>query len=77
MKDISLKQRLIIPIALLGMVALLTNIRSLINLHNVNANAAQNADNNLDGQSRQAKSNGWCAAWIHGPVPLRSWAKRR
>ena len=45
MKDISLKQRLIIPIALLGMVALLSNILSLIYIHNVNANAANIAEN--------------------------------
>ena len=55
MKDISLKQRLIIPIALLGMVALLSNILSLINIHNVNANAANIADNYMDGKSRLAK----------------------
>ncbi len=33
MKDISLKQRLILPIALLGIVALLSNILSIINIH--------------------------------------------
>lgn len=55
MKDISLKQRLIIPIALLGVVALLSNILSIINIHNVNANAANIADNYMDGKSRLAE----------------------
>ena len=32
MKNISLKHRLIIPIALLGMVALLSNILSVLNI---------------------------------------------
>ncbi len=55
MKNISLKQRLIIPIALLGVVALLSNILSIINIHNVNANAANIADNYMDSQSRLAE----------------------
>ncbi len=55
MKDISLKQRLIIPIALLGIVALLSNILSIINIHNVNASAANIADNYMDGKSRLAE----------------------
>ena len=40
MKNISLKQRLIIPIALLGIVAILSNILSIVNIHNVNASAS-------------------------------------
>lgn len=55
MKNISLKHRLIIPIALLGMVALLSNIFSIINIHNVNASAANIADNYMDGKSRLAE----------------------
>ena len=55
MKDISLKQRLIIPIALLGIVALLSNILSIINIHNVNSSAANIADNYMDGKSRLAQ----------------------
>lgn len=54
MKNISIKQRLMIPIALLGIVALLSNVLSVINIHNVNANAANIADNYMDGQSRLA-----------------------
>ncbi len=53
-KNISLKQRLILPIALLGIVALLSNILSIINIHNVNASAANIADNYMDGKSRLA-----------------------
>lgn len=34
MKNISLKLRLIIPIALLGIVALLSNVLSIINIRN-------------------------------------------
>ena len=55
MKDISLKQRLILPIALLGIVALLSNILSIINIHNVNSSAANIADNYMDGKSRLAE----------------------
>ena len=45
MKNISLKHRLIIPIALLGIVAVLSNILSIINIRNVNMSAAKIADN--------------------------------
>lgn len=55
MKNISLKHRLIIPIVLLGVVALLSNILSIINIRNVNSNAANIADNYMDGQSRLAR----------------------
>ncbi|MDE7272616.1 MAG: MCP four helix bundle domain-containing protein [Lachnospiraceae bacterium] len=52
MKNISLKHRLIIPIALLGIVAVLSNILSIINIQNVNTSAANIADNYMDGKSR-------------------------
>lgn len=39
MKSIRLKHRLIIPIALLGIVALLSNILSVVNIRKVNASA--------------------------------------
>lgn len=55
MKNISIKQRLMIPIALLGIVALLSNILAVINIHNVNANAANIADHYMDGQNRLAQ----------------------
>ncbi len=55
MKNISLKQRLIIPIALLGIVAFLSNILSVMNIHNVNANASNIADNYMEGKSRLAE----------------------
>ena len=55
MTNISLKQRLIIPIALLGIVAFLSNILSVINIHNVNANASNIADNYMDSKSRLAQ----------------------
>ena len=54
-KNIRLKHRLILPIALLGIVALLSNILSIINIHNVNASAAKISDNFMDGQSRLAE----------------------
>ncbi|MCI9080608.1 MAG: methyl-accepting chemotaxis protein [Lachnospiraceae bacterium] len=54
-KNISLKHRLIIPIALLGIVALLSNILSIINIRNVNASASSIADNYMDGQNRLAE----------------------
>lgn len=55
MKNISLKYRLIIPIALLGIVALLSNILSIFNIHNVNSSAANIADNYMDGNNRLAE----------------------
>ena len=55
MKTIRLKHRLIIPIALLGIVALLSNILSVINIRNVNASASKIADNYMDGKSRLAE----------------------
>lgn len=54
-KNISLKHRLTIPVALLGIVALLSNILSIINIHNVNANASNITNNYMDGQSRLAE----------------------
>ena len=55
MKNISLKSRLIIPIALLGIVAVLSNILSIVNIRNVNASASSIADNYMDGKSRLAE----------------------
>ena len=55
MKNISLKYRLTIPIALLGIVALFSNILSVINIRNVNESAATIADNYMDGKSRLAE----------------------
>lgn len=55
MQKISLKHRLILPIALLGIVALLSNILSIINIRNVNASASNIADNYMDGKSRLAE----------------------
>ncbi|MDE6905732.1 MAG: methyl-accepting chemotaxis protein [Lachnospiraceae bacterium] len=55
MKHITLKQRLIIPIALLGMVALLSNILFIFNIHNVNSSAANIADDYMEGNSRLAE----------------------
>lgn len=55
MKHIRLKHRLILPIALLGIVALLSNILSIINIRNVNASASNIADNYMDGKSRLAE----------------------
>ena len=55
MKNISLKHRLIIPIARLGFVALLSNILSIINIRNVNASASNIADNYMEGKERLAE----------------------
>ncbi|HBA49521.1 MAG TPA: hypothetical protein DCZ91_17335 [Lachnospiraceae bacterium] len=55
MKNISLKHRLIIPIALLGVVALLSNILFIVNIRNVNSSASNIADNYMDGKSRLAR----------------------
>lgn len=55
MKNISLKHRLILPIALLGIVAILSNVLSIVNIRNVNANASDIADDYMDGQDRLAE----------------------
>lgn len=55
MKNISLKKRLILPIALLGIVALFSNILFIVNIRNVNASAATISDNHMDAQSRLAQ----------------------
>ena len=55
MKNISLKHRLIIPIALLGIVAVLSNILSILNIRNVNMSAANIADNYMVGKDRLAE----------------------
>lgn len=55
MKNIRLKHRLIIPIILLGIVALLSNVLSIINIHQVNASASTIADDSMDAQSRLAE----------------------
>lgn len=55
MKSMSLKYRLIVPIVLLGIVAFLSNVLSIINIHNVNASAATISDNYMDGKSRLAE----------------------
>lgn len=55
MKHIRLKHRLILPIALLGIVALLSNMLAIINIRNVNASASNIADNYMDGKSQLAE----------------------
>ena len=55
MKTMSLKHRLILPIALLGIVALLSNIVSIYNIRNVNASASTIADTYMDGKSHLAE----------------------
>ena len=54
-KQMSLKRRLILPIALLGIVALISNVLAVVNIQNVNSNAADIADNFMDGKGRLAK----------------------
>ncbi|MDE6816421.1 MAG: MCP four helix bundle domain-containing protein [Lachnospiraceae bacterium] len=49
---LSLKYRLILPVALLGMVALISNLLAVSNIRNVNANAANIADNYMRQQTQ-------------------------
>ncbi len=49
---LSIQQRLILPIVLLGVVALISNMIAIFSIHNVNANAANIVDNYMVGQSR-------------------------
>ncbi len=51
---LSIQQRLILPIILLGVVALISNILAIFSIHNVNANAANIVDHSMVGQSRLA-----------------------
>ncbi len=55
MKRMSLKSSLILPIALLGIVALLSNLLAVSSIRNVNANAANIADNYMTGKTRLAE----------------------
>ena len=49
---LSIQQRLILPIILLGIVALISNVIAIFSIHNVNANAANIVDNYMVGQSK-------------------------
>ena len=44
-----IKHRLILPVILLGVVALISNILSVFSIHNVNANASDIVDNYMTG----------------------------
>ena len=54
-KKLNIKYRLILPIALLGIVALISNILAVSNIKNVNDNAANIADNYMEGRTQLAK----------------------
>ncbi len=48
-KKLTIQQRLILPIILLGIVALISNALSVIGINNVNFNAAEIVDNDMVG----------------------------
>ncbi len=54
-KKWNIKYRLILPIALLGIVALISNLLAVTNIKNVNDNAANIADNYMEGKTQLAK----------------------
>ena len=54
-KKLNIKYRLILPIALLGIVALISNVLAVTNIKNVNDNAANIADNYMEGKTQLAK----------------------
>ncbi len=54
-KKWNIKYRLILPIALLGLVALISNLLAVSNIKNVNDNAANIADNYMEGKTQLAK----------------------
>ncbi|MCI8301021.1 MAG: methyl-accepting chemotaxis protein [Lachnospiraceae bacterium] len=54
-KKWNIKYRLILPIALLGMVALISNLLAVSNIKNVNDNAANIADNYMEGKTQLEK----------------------
>ncbi len=49
---LSIQQRLILPIILLGVVALLSNALAIFSIHNVNANASNIVDNYMEGKTQ-------------------------
>ncbi|MEY8321668.1 methyl-accepting chemotaxis protein [Lachnospiraceae bacterium 46-61] len=49
---LSIQQRLILPIILLGIVALLSNALAIFSIHNVNANASTIVDNYMEGKTQ-------------------------
>ena len=48
-KKLTIQQRLILPIILLGVVALISNVLSVFRINNVNSNASEIVDNNMVG----------------------------
>ena len=52
MKNMSIKNRLILPIILLGMVALISNLLAVINISNVNGKAARITENYMAGKDK-------------------------
>lgn len=53
LKDkLTIQQRLILPIILLGVVALISNVLAIFSLHNVNSNARHIVDNYMVGEER-------------------------
>ncbi len=48
-KKLTIQQRLILPIILLGVVALISNVLSVFSINNVNSNASEIVDNNMVG----------------------------
>ena len=54
-KKWNIKYRLILPIALLGLVALISNLLAVSNIKNVNDNATNIADNYMEGKTQLAK----------------------
>ncbi len=54
-KKWNIRYRLILPIVLLGMVALISNLLAVSNIKNVNDNAANIADNYMEGKTQLAR----------------------
>ena len=54
-KKWNIKYRLILPIALLGIVVLISNLLAVSNIKKVNDNAANIADNYMEGKNQLAK----------------------
>ncbi len=71
-KKLNIKYRLILPIALLGIVALISNLLAVTNIKNVNDNAANIADNYMDGKSRLSQISEYGGKNPSGPdSPVR------
>ena len=52
-RNLTIQQRLILPIVLLGVVALISNVLAVFSINNVNSNASNIVDNYMVGETKK------------------------